>query len=62
VLPGGASRPQPAQIKTGISDGIMTEVLGGLKEGDRIVTADLTSTTTAPSPPTNPFGGGPRRF
>src|SRR5881275_301165 len=62
VLPGGASRPQPAQIKTGISDGIMTEVLDGLKEGDRVVTAELTSTTAAPSPPTNPFGGSPRRF
>src|SRR5437773_762557 len=62
VLPGGASRPQPAQTKTGISDGIMTEVLDGLKEGDRVVTAELISTTAAPSPPTNPFGGGPRRF
>jgi HlyD family secretion protein len=62
VLPGGASRPQPAPIKTGISDGIMTEVLDGLKEGDRVVTAELTSTIAAPSPPTNPFGGGPRRF
>jgi HlyD family secretion protein len=62
VLSGGASRPQPVQIKTGISDGIMTEVLDGLKEGDRIVTAELTSTAAAPSGPANPFGGGPRRF
>src|SRR6266853_1633343 len=62
VLPDGASRPQPAQIKTGISDGIMTEVLDGLKEGDRVVTAELTSTAAAPSPPANPFGSGPRRF
>ncbi|HWN24796.1 MAG TPA: efflux RND transporter periplasmic adaptor subunit [Candidatus Sulfotelmatobacter sp.] len=62
LLPAGASRPQSAQIKTGISDGIMTEVLDGLKEGDRVVTAELTSTSAAPSPPTNPFGGAPRRF
>src|SRR5437588_2174947 len=62
VMPDGASHPQPAQIKTGISDGIMTEVLDGLKEGDRVVTAELTSTAAAPSPPANPFGGGPRRF
>src|SRR6266478_1409275 len=62
LLPAGASRPQSAQIKTGISDGIMTEVLDGLKEGDRVVTAELTSTSAAPSPPTNPFGSGPRRF
>jgi HlyD family secretion protein len=61
VLSKFASRPQAIQIKTGISDGIMTEVVEGLKESDRVVTAELTSTTTAPSPPTNPFGG-PRRF
>ena len=62
VLPSGASRPQPRQIKTGISDGIMTEVVEGLKEGDRVITAELGSTMAAPSPPSNPFGGGPRRF
>jgi HlyD family secretion protein len=62
VLPNFASRPRPVQIKTGISDGIMTEVVKGLKEGDRAVTAELTSTTAAPSPSTNPFGSGPRRF
>src|SRR5881396_359311 len=41
-------RPQPVQIKTGISDGVVTEVIEGLKEGDRVVTAELTSTTNAP--------------
>jgi HlyD family secretion protein len=61
VLPSGVSRPQPRQIKTGISDGIVTEVIEGLKEGDLVVTAELGSTTAAPSPPANPFGG-PRRF
>ena len=60
VLSGG--RPKPVQIKRGISDGVVTEVVEGLKEGDRVVTAELTSTSVAPSPPTNPFGGGPRRF
>jgi HlyD family secretion protein len=59
VLSGG--QPKPAQIKTGISDGIVTEVVEGLKEGDRVVTAEMTSTTAASSPPANPFGG-PRRF
>ena len=62
VLPSGASRPQPAQIKTGISDGVVTEVVEGLKEGDRVVTAELSSAMAAPSPATNPFGGGSRRF
>src|SRR6266487_984661 len=36
VLSGG--RPQPVQIKTGISDGIVTEVMEGLNEGDRVIT------------------------
>jgi HlyD family secretion protein len=62
VLPSGASRPQPAQIKTGISDGVVTEVVEGLKEGDPVVTAELSSAMAAPSPATNPFGGGSRRF
>jgi HlyD family secretion protein len=61
VLPAGGSRPRAVQIKTGISDGIMIEVIEGLKEGDRVVTAELTSTTSSPSPPVNPFSGG-RRF
>ena len=55
-------RPNPVQIKTGISDGIMTEVTEGLKEGDRVVTAELTSPAASSSPPTNPFSGGQRRF
>jgi HlyD family secretion protein len=55
-------RPQPVQIKTGISDGVVTEVIEGLKEGDRVVTAELTSKSPAASPPPNPFSGGGRRF
>src|SRR5215467_4213665 len=43
-------RPKPAQIKTGISDGIMTEVTEGLKEGDKVVTAELSSATPSSSP------------
>src|SRR2546428_6033513 len=55
VLPNRASRPKPVQIKTGISDGIVTEVIEGLKEGDRVVTAEVSATSAAPSPPANPF-------
>ena len=54
-------RPRPVQIKTGISDGIVTEVSEGLKEGDQVVTAELTSPSASGSPATNPFSGG-RRF
>ncbi len=53
-------RPNPVQIKTGISDGIVTEVTDGLKEGDRVITAELTS-AAASQGSTNPFSGG-RRF
>jgi HlyD family secretion protein len=60
VLSGG--RPAPVQIKTGISDGVVTEVLDGLKEGDRVVTAELVSTAGKASTPANPFSGGRRHF
>jgi len=55
------SRPRPVQIKTGISDGVVTEVIEGLKEGDRVVTAELGPASPGSSPPANPFSGG-RRF
>ena len=61
VLASGSSKPTPATIKTGISDGVTTEVLEGLKEGDRVVTG-MTESGAAPTPASNPFGGGPRRF
>jgi HlyD family secretion protein len=59
VLSGGG--PSPAQIKTGISDGVVTEVIEGLKEGDRVVTAEMSSTAGKASTPANPFSGA-RRF
>ena len=55
-------RPKAVQIKTGISDGIMTEVTEGLKEGDRVVTAELSSPSASSSLPANPFSGQQRRF
>jgi len=48
------------QIKTGISDGISTEVVSGLNAGDKVVTGTLAVDTQSTS--SNPFGGGfPRR-
>ena len=52
---------RPARIKTGINDGVSTEVIEGLKEGDQVVTALLSSSSEASSRPSTPFGGG-RRF
>src|SRR5207245_1546140 len=49
-------KPEPVQIKTGISDGIFTEVTDGLNEEDRFVVS-MTSPRATP-PPANPFGGG----
>ena len=54
-------QPKPVQIKIGINDGIATEVLEGLNEGDRVVTG-VTLSSVADASPSNPFGGGfPRR-
>jgi HlyD family secretion protein len=57
-----SGEPKPVQIKTGISDGVVTEVIEGLNEGDRVVTAELASKSAPASPAANPFSGGPRRF
>jgi HlyD family secretion protein len=61
VLPPDASKPAKVTIKTGISDGVATEVTEGLKEGDRVVTGVTESSGSTSTPATNPFGGGPRR-
>jgi HlyD family secretion protein len=55
-------RPKPVQIKTGISDGVVTEVVEGLKEDDSVVTAEIASESQPASTPVNPFSGGRRRF
>ncbi len=55
-------KPEPVQVKLGISDGIFTEVVGGLKENDVIVTGMVLPQSTPPGQPSgNPFSGG-RRF
>jgi len=56
---------EPVQIKVGISDGVSTEVLGGLEEGAQVVTGVISTgeATRSGAPQANPFGGGPfRRF
>lgn len=56
-----SSQPKPVEIKTGISDGVVTEVIEGLQEGDRVVTAEMATKSQPASTPANPFSGG-RRF
>jgi HlyD family secretion protein len=56
------SNPRPMQIKTGISDGTFTEVLDGLKEGDRVVTAMTGKPADSAQQANNPFAGGRRGF
>lgn len=54
---GNNEKLQPVQIKTGISDGIYTEVLDELKEGDEVVVGALSASQKAQKA-RNPFGGG----
>jgi len=53
----------PVQIKTGITDGINTEVLEGLSEGEKVVTGTVSTGPQTAAATSNPFGGGgfPRR-
>lgn len=55
------SKPSPVQIRTGISDGIFTEVLDGLQEGDRVVTAMTGKAVDAAQQSNNPLAGGQQR-
>ena len=58
-----AGKPVPVQIKAGISDGIFTEVLEGLNEGDQVIIGSLGGSqpnAQAAAKPTNPFSGGMR--
>ncbi|HWF19592.1 MAG TPA: efflux RND transporter periplasmic adaptor subunit [Verrucomicrobiae bacterium] len=60
---GKAETLKPVQIKTGINDGIDTQVLDGLKEGDEVVVGQvLANGVVQTSGGSNPFGGGGRRF
>jgi HlyD family secretion protein len=66
----GSTTPQltPVTIRTGINDGISTEVIEGLKEGDQIIIGLLMQEEDNNAQrPVNPFGGpggggGRRRF
>jgi HlyD family secretion protein len=65
VKPGDVPELEPIQIKTGISDGMLTEVLSsvpGLNPGDSIAVGIVMPSKgpAANAPGTNPFGTAPR--
>jgi HlyD family secretion protein len=45
----------PIRVKTGITDGSMTEVIGNITEGDEIITGIVSSTTNKTPAQQNPF-------
>jgi HlyD family secretion protein len=49
---------KPIQVRTGISDGIFTEVIEGLNENDKVVSSVLSNDPQATPAASNPFGGG----
>jgi HlyD family secretion protein len=52
-------KPQPVEIKTGISDGRYTEVVeGGLKEGQDVIVGNVTSKVESSGATGSPLGGG----
>ena len=49
---------KPVLIKTGITDGIFTEVLDGLKENDKVVSSVVLTDAQNSAAAAGPFGGG----
>ncbi len=59
---GDSPELKPVQVKTGITDGIYTEIIEGLKEGNKVVSGVVNNDSSSSAQPSNPFGGGfPRR-
>lgn len=57
---GPKAAPEAVPIQTGISDGINTEVVRGLSEGQSVITASYSADNAGSPGPSNPFGM--RRF
>ena len=61
---GKGKTAKPVQVRTGISDGVYTEIVDGVNEGDNVITSQSggsAASSTATPAPSNPFGGQ-RRF
>jgi len=65
VLPTANAKPSPVQVHLGITDGIFTEILDGLHDGDVVVNSILSANPAAaaarPGAPAPPGPGGVRR-
>ena len=55
VLPAGAAKIVPVSVHLGITDGIFTEVLDGLKDGDVVVDSILAPSTGTSAPASGPM-------
>jgi HlyD family secretion protein len=53
----GGKEPKPVQVRVGISDGVYTQIVDGLKEGDEVITGQNMSAASMQSGASNPFGG-----
>lgn len=56
VLKAADTKPEPVSLKLGISDNLFTEVLGGIGEGERVITNVKNLTPDSAKPPVNPLG------
>ncbi len=63
MLKPGAAKPEAVQVKLGISDGITSEILSGLEEGQKVVTGlENPPPANGMTKSTNPISGGGPRF
>ncbi|MGH7682552.1 MAG: hypothetical protein ACRENN_11280, partial [Candidatus Eiseniibacteriota bacterium] len=60
VLAPGSKTPEPVRVRTGITDGTLTEVVAGtLEEGAQVVVGEIDTGAKRSSAMTNPLGGTP---
>ena len=59
VLEGG--EPKPVEVETGITDGVVTEVVSGLAEGQEVLTSMYSPSTASSAASPFGMGGGPPR-
>ena len=55
--PDGGEEAKPVKVRTGIGDGINTEVIEGLKEGDEVIVGENLPAGAQQPGGNNPFGG-----